>query len=318
MPHPLASSIPSPRLRCRTVPAVLAAALLLAACSPEDGGGRGAAATAAAPLASMDLARPAPAAGTALSKAREETAAAAPAPSQRYLAVRHQMQIETPAAGLATLWETVKQRCEQLDCQVEESALQRETPHASARAYLNMRVNPRDFAALTSALGGDAKVLNHQTTSEDKTAEVVDVEAQIKNRSEYRDSLRELLREQGVKRTLSDLMEIRDTLSRVQAEIDAAQTQRALLARETTRQFVQMSFVPQAAVLSGTYSPWGRTWSQSWRALNDSARALVVTVAGALPWLVVLALLGVPTLALCRRWARRRRAQAAPVARPEA
>ncbi|GAB2454455.1 hypothetical protein GCM10027082_00750 [Comamonas humi] len=330
MPHRPASSSTSPRIRWRALPAALAAALLLSACSPEDGGRSAETAAPAAPIASaappaplaaMERARRAPVAELALAKVQDAAGgaagAAAPAQSQRHLAVRHQMQVETPAASLSALWEAVRQRCEQLDCQVEESALQRETPHAAARAYLNMRVNPRDFAALTSALGGEARVLSHQTTSEDKTAQVVDVEAQIKNRSEYRDSLRELLREKGVKRTLSDLMEIRDTLSRVQAEIDAAQTQRALLARETTKQLVQMGFVPQAALLSGTYSPWQRTWSQSWRTFNDSARALVVTAAGALPWLVLLALLGLPALALGRRWLRQRRAKAVPVVQPQ-
>ncbi|MEG1681561.1 MAG: DUF4349 domain-containing protein, partial [Stenotrophomonas sp.] len=155
-------------------------------------------------------------------------------------------------------------------------------------AYLTMRVNPRDFAALTEALGADAKVLNHETSSEDKTNAVIDVEAQIKNRSEYRDSLRELLRERGVKRTLSDLIEIRDTLSQVQAEIDAAQAQRKSLERETAKQFVRMRFQTPQIVLSGTYSPWLQTWEQAWGALTGSAQGMVIAAAALLPWVLAL------------------------------
>ena len=237
--------------------------------------------------------------------------AAAIAPSQRFMAVRHHMQIESPAAELPAMWESVKTSCERLDCQIETSELRRETPRSPAAAYLSLRVNPRDFAALTATLGGNAKVLNHQTSSEDKTGEVVDVEAQIKNRSEYRDSLRELLREKNVKRTLSDLMEIRDTLSNVQAEIDAAQTRRQLLERETSKQLVQMSFQPERVIASGTYSPWQQTWRRSWDNMIGSMQSMVITTAGALPWLVVLVVVGVPVwLGLRKRSAKARKALA--------
>ena len=213
------------------------------------------------------------------------------------------------AAELAGLWESVKAACERLDCYVEGSALQRETSHAAASAYLTMRVNPRDFAMLTAALGGNAKVLNHQTETEDKTSQVIDVEAQIKNRSEYRDSLRELLREKNVKRSLQDLMEIRDTMSQVQAEIDAAATQRSLLERETAKQLVQMQFQPARVIVSGTYSPWQQTWQRSWDTLARSVQNLVITVAGLLPWLIALVVIGVPVwLGVARR---NRRLQAA-------
>ena len=242
----------------------------------------------------------------AVAAAAEDSDAAATA---RFLAVRHEMVIESPAPDLAGLWNAVKARCAMLDCQVEASALERETSHSEASAYLTMRVNPRDFAALTEALGADAKVLNHETSSEDKTNAVIDVEAQIKNRSEYRDSLRELLRERGVKRTLSDLIEIRDTLSQVQAEIDAAQAQRKSLERETAKQFVRMRFQTPQIVLSGTYSPWLQTWEQAWGALTGSAQGMVIAAAALLPWVLAL---GVTLLIVAPLLRRKWRAGRAP------
>lgn len=238
------------------------------------------------------------------------------APGQRFLAVSHNMQIESPAAELAGQWEAVKSACERLDCYVEASGLQRETSHAAAGAFLTMRVNPRDFAMLSGTLGGNAKVLNHQTSTEDKTSEVVDVEAQLKNRSEYRDSLRELLREKNVKRTLSELMEIRDTMSQVQAEIDAANTRRALLERETAKQLVQMQFQPARVIASGTYSPWRQTWQRSWDNVTHSMQSMVLSGAALLPWLIVLGvILGLPLWLGARKWLRsqKEKAQAAEV-----
>lgn len=296
---------------------LLLCVLLLGACAPQDEESTAATATAhranqgamleeparlAAPVVRMDRERKvmAEVAGAAAVDSAQPTAtpdAAAP----RHLAVRHEMQIESPAADLAELWSRVKARCEQLDCEVEASALQRETTHSAGSAYLFMRVNPRDFDLLTESLSGTAKVLNHQTSSEDKTNEVIDVEAQIKNRSEYRDSLRELLREKGAKRTLSDLMEIRDTLSRVQAEIDAATTQRQRLEKETAKQVVRMRFQPQPIVLTGTYNPWMQTWERAWSALLGSMQQLVITAAALLPWMVVLTCLLLVVVPIMRK-----------------
>lgn len=268
----------------------------------------------AAKLMSAPMPAPAPMAPVAAGAGMDTAASVSTAPSQRFLAVSHRMQIESPAAELAGLWETVKSTCERLDCYVEGSALQRETAQSAASAYLTMRINPRDFAMLTATLGGNAKILNHQTSTEDKTSQVIDVEAQIKNRSEYRDSLRELLREKNVKRTLQDLIEIRDTMSQVQAEIDAAATQRALLERETAKQLVQMQFQPQRVIVSGTYSPWRQTWQRSWDTLAFSAQNLVVTAAGLIPWLVVLAMVGVPLWLGVRRRLGSRSKAASPAA----
>lgn len=304
---------------------LLMCVLLLGACAPQDE--ESAAATTAMHRANQGamLEEPARLAAPVVRKDRErkvmaevadaaavdnaQAAATPDAAAQRHLAVRHEMQIESPAADLAELWSRVKARCEQLDCEVETSALQRETSHSAGSAHLFMRVNPRDFAQLTDSLSGTAKVLNHQTSSEDKTNEVIDVEAQIKNRSEYRDSLRELLREKGVKRTLSDLMEIRDTLSRVQAEIDAATTQRQRLEKETAKQVVRMRFQPQPIVLTGTYNPWMQTSERAWNALLGSMQQLVITVAALLPWMVVLMCVLLAGLPIMRKlWRARRKA----------
>lgn len=273
-------------------------------------------ARAMAKMASMEMA---PAALAAADAVGGQGGAAVAVAGQRFLAISHRMQVEAPAAELADLWAAVKSRCEALDCYVETSDLRRETPQSSAEAFLTMRVAPRDFGPLTDALGAGARVLNHQTTTEDKSFEVVDVEAQIKNRSEYRDSLRALLLEKNVKRTLQDLMAIRDMLSQVQAEIDAASSHRALLERDTAKQLVQMRFQPTRAIVSsGSYSPWQQTWQRSWDGLTRSVQSLILTAAQSLPWLLALALVVLlPLRMLVKRWLRRSSARAQTAQKPE-
>ena len=239
-----------------------------------------------------------------------DSAGSASVPQKRYVAVRHALQIEAPGAEVAKAWTNVRDACARLDCELIASELQRETAQVPVSASLTMRVAPKDYAALTQAMGGAAKVVNDSATSEDKTTQVIDVEAHIKNRGDYRDSLRELLADKSVKRTLSELFEIRDTLSQVQAEIDSALTQRKLLEQETSKEFVQMRFSAERGTATPThYSPWRELWRDSVGLLAESARALVQVLAVALPWLLLAAVLAWPLRAWLRRRARQQAAQ---------
>lgn len=231
-------------------------------------------------------------------------AANAQAPAQRYLAVRHQLQIEAPAGQVAAVWAAVREACGQLDCDLLSAQLQRETAQAPVSASLTLRVAPQHHADLLGTLGGTAQVVNDSTSSEDVTAQVIDVEAHIKNRSDYRDSLRELLADTRVKRTLSELFEIRDTLAQVQAEIDSALTQRKLLEQQTAKVWVQMQFRAERGLSTSQYSPWRELAREAVQLGAESARTLVRVAAVALPWLLLLALLA----GVLRGWWRRRRA----------
>ena len=243
-------------------------------------------------------------------RVESDNAGSASVPQKRYVAVRHALQIEAPGAEVANAWTSVRDACARLDCELIASELQRETAQVPVTASLTMRVAPKDYAALTQAMGGQAKVVNDSATSEDKTTQVIDVEAHIKNRSDYRDSLRELLADKSVKRTLSELFEIRDTLSQVQAEIDSALTQRKLLEQETSKEFVQMRFTAERGTATPThYNPWRELWRDSVGLLAESARALVQLLAVALPWLLLVAVLSWPLRAWLRRRARQQAAQ---------
>ncbi|SFQ29893.1 DUF4349 domain-containing protein [Variovorax sp. 770b2] len=231
-------------------------------------------------------------------------------PLQRYLAVRQDLNVQVPPEQLADAWGKVRDLCGTLQCELLSSSLLRETPQQPGNAMLEMRVAPADVDKLLSGLAGVANVVSQNTTSEDKTAEVIDVEARIKNRVEFRDSLRLMLRDKTTKRDMSDLLEIQRTLADTQAELDSSATQRKVLEQQTTKQHIQIQFTPTRTLSQGgrSYNPMVRALREAGSVLAESVGMLITFLAAVLPWLL---LVGLPVVWLVRLVWRRRRAKAA-------
>ncbi|MDR6450767.1 DUF4349 domain-containing protein [Variovorax paradoxus] len=290
---------------------VLAAALSLGGCKRSDNETSAAAEPAMAYGGSMGMksarleaaAPPAPVAATASDRAPD-------APLQRFLAVRQDLNVEVPPEHLADAWGKVRDLCGTLQCELLSSTLQRETPQQPGSAMLEMRVAPADVDRLLGGLAGVARVVSQNTTSEDKTAEVIDVEARIRNRVEFRDSLRLMLRDTATKRTMADLLAIQRTLSDTQAELDAIATQRKVLEQQTSKQHVQIQFTPARMLVQGgrSYNPMMRALREAGSVLAESVGTLITFLAAVLPWLL---LVGLPLAWLLRLLWRRRRIKAA-------
>lgn len=298
------------RFRPRIAMLALAAAVSLAGC------GRGAeqaavpAEPAPPPAAIEQRALSEPAGGMAMKEAAGAAADALRqnAPLQRYLAVRQAFRVEVPPEQLADAWERMRDLCATLKCELLSASLLRETPQQPGSAMLELRVAPADVDRLLGGLSGVAQVVSHTTTSEDKTAEVIDVEARIRNRTEFRDSLRAMLRDSVTKRTMADLLAIQRTLSDTQAELDAIATQRKQLAQQTGMQQIEIQFMPKRTLVTGGsdgYSPMGHALRNAGAVLAESVGALITVAAAALPWLLLVLL---PLTWLARRLWRRRRA----------
>lgn len=227
--------------------------------------------------------------------------------SPRHIAVRHSLDVVVPAEKIVDAWKAVAETCAKLDCEVVSSSVRKELVDQPGGAELDMRVNPKDAPQLLGALEGAGRVASHNTSSEDRTAQVVDVEAHIKNRTEFRDSLRALLLQAGANRKLSEVLEVQQALSQTQAELDSQATQLKLLMQQTTRQNVQVSFRPEVSLVGGkAANPIWNALRNAGRVMSRSVAELITLVAALLPWLLVL----LPGAWIARRlWVKRVRSR---------
>ena len=229
--------------------------------------------------------------------------AAEPA-TERHIAVRQMLTVESPGDQLPALFDQVRAQCGALRCELLTASLRQETPRQAAGASLSLRVAPEDADKLLAALQGGGAIVQQDTHSEDLTAQVIDVQAHIRNRTEFRDSLRTLLARPDAQRALKDVLEIQRTLTQTQAELDSHAAQLKVLQSRTRMQQIDIEFRAERRVVSGGGSnPVARAWEQAGETLAYSAAAVITFVAAALPWLPLVAL---PLWGLRVLWRRRR------------
>lgn len=269
--------------------------LLLGAC------GKNPAADSAMPEARMAMTAPAPAAMD--KRARGDVSAQADAqaaPLRRYLAVRHDLQIQTEADAVETAWRQANEACEAAGCEVLGSSLTRDDRRRPASAQLEARVPPDKLDAFLKQVSALGSVGQHSKTAEDKTDEVIDTDARLKNMSEFRDHLRSLMGTPGAK--LKDLIEVERELVRVQSELDSLASRRKALSNQTDKVHVTLSFSARPSVMeTGVWSPVSDAVRGAGRMLAYSVAGLISFVVAVLPWALMLGLAGWGARVLWRR-----------------
>jgi hypothetical protein len=142
---------------------------------------------------------------------------------------------------------------------------------------------------------------------------VIDTEARQKNMAEFRDNLRRMMATPNAK--LKDLIEVERELTRVQTELDSLATRRKVLANQTEKVHVGLSFNAKPSVLeAGTWAPLKQALLRAGHVLANSVATLIEFVVGVLPWLIV----ALGTIAALRAlWRRKRLQRAAPHPMPD-
>lgn len=249
--------------------------------------------------------------GTSGAAQEQAQAAGADAPMRRYLAVRHELSLQTGADQVEAAWKAASEACAAAGCEVLNASISRDNDRLPASAMLEARLPPAElpgFLAKVSALG---TVGQHSTRSEDKTDEVIDTEARQKNTAEFRDNLRRLLATPNA--SLKDLIEVQRELARVQAELDSLATRRKLLSQLTDKVHVMLQITARPSVLeAGAWSPVKQSLLRAGRVLAGSVAALIEVIVALLPWALLLGIV----LLVVRAWRRRRRAGRAAPAQP--
>lgn len=252
-------------------------ALLLYGCgeSAEMAASSGEAKRMAAPAAAPMAMEPAAMDGAPSPNAGEAT--------PKYLAERQFWVFELPENAIEGRWQAHVALC-QADCEVLNAALNK-SAHSPVNASLQLRVGRGSAAKLLGAMSGP-EVTERRVEREDKTMQVVDVEARLKNLAELRDRLRNLLTQRTG--TLKDILETERELARVQSELDSMSAQRQALANETEKILLFAEYRPEPSIgETGAMQPLVEAWRGAGRAFAESLSAALLFIVQILPWLVI-------------------------------
>jgi hypothetical protein len=211
--------------------------------------------------------------------------------ASRYLAVRQRLVVVAPGAGLAKSLEAVIAFCGTIQCEVISSNITSQTGELAPSGSVSLRVRPGDVDKLIAFAGKQGKVAQHTTETEDKTTNVVDTDARIKNLTEFRDNLRKMLARPAV--SVKDLVEIQEKLEEVQADLDGETARRKDLANETEKVAIEIEFRAERTTASvSAFKPIGDAVRESASVLSESLASLITAVVAVIPWLIVIVLGG--------------------------
>jgi hypothetical protein len=206
---------------------------------------------------------------------------------ERFIAVRHKLEVISPPETLPKAWESVMSFCNTMQCEVVNSSITTKTRESAPSGALSLRVSPQELPKLLAYVQTQGSVVQHTTESEDKTGTVVDTDAQIKNLTTFRDNLRTMLaRPSG---TVRDAVEIQKQLTDTQSALDSETAQRKILANETEKVAVEIQFrLERAASGSGGFAQIKDALSESGSVLAESTASLITVIVAIIPWLILI------------------------------
>ncbi len=217
--------------------------------------------------------------------------------TKKYIALRHSLQIETASEQMQASFDAAVKHCEALNCELLSANYNKETPYNPPSASLSARVPPRNVAIFLDGLAKNGEVLQHGRDSEDKTNQVVDTDARIKNLTELRDRLRLMLADKSAK--FKDIIEVERELANTQSQLDSLLGMRKILSQETDLVAVNINFsAAQGITEQGFFAPVARAFKNAGSVMMESFGAVITFVMGAIPWLLI----GIPVLWLIRKY----------------
>lgn len=236
------------------------------------------------------------AAEQSLTEMSEPNASAPNAGVKKYIALRHHLQIETPAEQIQEAFDATVKHCEALNCQMLSANYQRETPYSPPSASLSIRVPPRNVEVFLTGLAKSGEIMQHSREAEDKTNQVVDTDARIKNLTELRDRLRAMLADKSAK--FKDIIDVERELANTQSQLDSFMSMRKILAQETELVAMNIDFVAKQGIAEqGFFAPVAQAIKNAGQVLMQSFAAVITFVMSAIPWLLI----GIPMLLLLRK-----------------
>jgi hypothetical protein len=227
------------------------------------------------------------------------------------LAYAYDMQIEAPKKAVPALAKMHEQACIGAGpqrCQVLGSRIETYLED-SVSARLSLRAEPNWLAKFRGQIETDTdkaegRVRRNDTNAEDLTRAIVDTSAELRAKKSLRTRLEALLASRPGK--LAELLEVERELARVQTEIDAIESNLAVMRGRVAMATLDINYESKAqAVSAGVFEPMADALSRFARIVIEGFAVMVTIVALLLPWLVV----GLPVLYFGSRAVKRQRAR---------
>jgi Domain of unknown function (DUF4349) len=284
------------------------------AIADQDMASRGITVEEAAPAAAPAPAPPPPMDAMGGEQRAQGGVPAQPNPSQPagpspvlFLAYAYQTTLELPADRLAGVMDEHVRACQQAGarlCQLMGSTRNGD-PESQMSGYVQMRAEPvwlRTFMGGIAAQveAADGKVRSQTTSTEDLTRQIVDTEARLRAGRALRDRLQRLLESRPGR--LSDLLDVERELARVQGEIDATESNLAVMRTRVSMSELTLSYESSARPLrSDTFQPLGDALANFLGLVVMSFAAIVTIIGATLPFALVIGLIGWGVVAWRRR-----------------
>lgn len=222
----------------------------------------------------------------------------------------------------ATLWLETKQfdqasadllaAAEQAGAYVQSSESGGSAEQGNRNVYYTLRVPAEHYSDFLNAAAQAANLVRRSESSQDVTAEYVDLEARLASLEQQRQRLDELAEQAE---SLEDLLAIEEQRSQVQYQIESYTGQQKVLQDQISYSTVEV-YLDEVAELTpqspSFASRVGSAFRGSWDGFVGVVQELVIGLIYLLPFLVVAAVVIVAVVLLARRAARRRPNPAPP------
>ena len=205
---------------------------------------------------------------------------------QRYVAESHRLEIISPESQLPSAWQAVVSFCGTIQCEIVNSSITNRTRDAVPSGTITLRVAPDALSKLFGFVEKQGITAQHTAERQDKTTQVVDTEAKIKNLTSFRDSLRAM---QAKPSSVKDSIDIQQQLTDVQSQLDSETAARKILANETEKVAVEIVFrVDRPAGAARGFAQIAETLRDSGDVFADSTASLITFIVSIIPWLILI------------------------------
>lgn len=190
----------------------------------------------------------------------------------------------------------------------EETSSDPARPSAST-AHLTLRVPPSEFRPVLRSIAGLGDRLAQSQTAEDVTTQVVDTESRVASQKRSVARVRALLAQAN---TIGEVVQVESELARREADLESLEAQLAKLKDVTALATIEADLVGPATPTDEQDLGFLAGLRGGWDAFAQVVLVSLTVLGALLPFLLLLAVLGVPAWVVARRVTGSRRRSPAP------